>query len=95
VSKQRNLQVIVESHSEHLLQRFQRRVAEESFSVDDLKLYFCDIQQGESKLIDLKLNEFGEIENYPDNFFGDEMAEIAATRRASLKHKIRKEQQNG
>jgi predicted ATPase len=96
VSKQRNLQVIVESHSEHLLQRFQRRVAEESYSVDELKLYFCDIQQGESKLIDLKLNEYGEIENYPDNFFGDEMAEIAATRRASLKHKIRKaEQQNG
>ncbi len=96
VSKQRNLQVIVESHSEHLLQRFQRRVAEESYAVDELKLYFCDIQQGESKLIDLKLNEYGEIENYPDNFFGDEMAEIAATRRASLKHRIRKaEQQNG
>jgi predicted ATPase len=95
VSKQRNLQVIVESHSEHLLQRFQRRVAEESYSVDDLKLYFCDSQQGESKLIDLKINEYGEIENYPDKFFGDEMAEIAATRRASLKHKIRKEQQDG
>jgi predicted ATPase len=88
VSKQRNLQVIVESHSEHLLQRFQRRVAEESYAVDELKLYFCDIQQGESKLIDLEMDEFGDIRNYPDNFFGDEMAEIAATHKAALKRKI-------
>jgi predicted ATPase len=89
VSKQRNIQVIVESHSEHLLQRFQRRIAEEQYPAEDLKLYFCDSKNGESQLVDLKLNEFGEIENYPENFFGDEMAEIAATRRATLKRKIR------
>jgi predicted ATPase len=95
VSKQRNIQVIVESHSEHLLQRFQRRVAEESYPVDELKLYFCDSQQGESKLIDLEIDEFGDIKNYPDNFFGDEMAEIAATRIAGLKHKMREAAKNG
>ena len=88
VSKQRNIQVIVESHSEHLLQRFQRRVAEESYPVEELKLYFCDSQQGESKLIDLEIDEFGDIKNYPDNFFGDEMAEMAATHKAALKRKI-------
>ncbi|MDP3008732.1 MAG: DUF3696 domain-containing protein [Methylococcales bacterium] len=88
VSKQRNIQVIVESHSEHLLQRFQRRVAEESYPVDDLKLYFCDSQQGESKLMDLEMDEFGDIKNYPDNFFGDEMAEMAATHKAALKRKM-------
>jgi len=88
VSKQRNIQVIVESHSEHLLQRFQLRVAEESYPVDDLKLYFCDSQQGESKLVDLEMDEFGDIKNYPDNFFGDEMAEMAATHKAALKRKM-------
>jgi len=95
VSKQRNIQVIVESHSEHLLQRFQLRVAEESYPVDDLKLYFCDSQQGESKLVDLEMDEFGDIKNYPDNFFGDEMAEIAAIRIAGLKHKMREAAKNG
>jgi predicted ATPase len=88
VSKQRNLQVIVESHSEHLLQRFQRRVAEERYPVDELKLYFCDSQQGESKLVDLEIDEFGDIRNWPNNFFGDEMAEIAATHKAALKRKM-------
>jgi predicted ATPase len=88
VSEQRNIQVIVESHSEHLLQRFQRRVAEQSYPVEELKLYFCDSQQGESKLMDLEIDEFGDIKNYPDNFFGDEMAEMAATHKAALKRKI-------
>ena len=94
ISKQRNLQVIVESHSEHLLQRFQRRVAEESYPVDELKLYFCDSQHGESKLIDLEIDEYGDIRNYPDNFFGDEMAEMAATHKAALKRKMQARIQN-
>lgn len=89
VSKQRNLQIIVESHSEHLLRRFQRRIAEEKYSVDDLKLYFCESNNGESTLSNLKINEFGDIENYPENFFGDEMAEIATTRKAALKRKMK------
>lgn len=88
VSKQRNLQVIVESHSEHLLNRFQRRIAEEKYPVEDLKLYFCESNNGESTLSDLKINEYGDILNWPENFFGNEMAEIAATRKAALKRKM-------
>jgi predicted ATPase len=94
VSKQRNLQVIVESHSEHLLRRFQRRIAEESYPADEIKLYFCDMKEGESKLVDLEINEYGEIENWPENFFGDEMAEIAATRIAGLERKIKNAAKN-
>jgi hypothetical protein len=88
VAKARNLQVIVESHSEHLLRRFQRRVAEEAFPAEEIKLYFCENHGGESKLVDLRLDEFGEILNWPRDFFGDEMTEIAATRKAILKRKM-------
>src|SRR4029079_2407774 len=38
----RRVQVILESHAEHLLVRLQRRIAEEEISSDDVKLYFCD-----------------------------------------------------
>lgn len=89
VAKTRKLQVVVESHSEHLLRRLQRRVAEETYSAEDLKLYFCDSPGGESYLTNLELDAFGEISNWPDNFFGDEFAEIAATRKAILKRKIK------
>ena len=40
VAKVRNVQILVESHSEHLMRRLQRRVAEEQVSSDDVKLYF-------------------------------------------------------
>jgi len=89
VSKQRKLQVIVESHSEHLLKRLQRRVAEDKFSTDFIKLYFCNSYGGQSELHNLKMNLFGEIENWPTNFFGDEFSEIAAIQDAIIKKKIK------
>jgi predicted ATPase len=88
VAETRKLQVIVESHSEHMLRRFQRRVAEGVTQNDKVKLYFCDSKGGESKLLDLDLDIFGEIKNWPTNFFGDELGEIAAMRKAILKRKI-------
>jgi predicted ATPase len=88
VAKSRKLQVIVESHSEHMLRRFQRRVAENTFPAEGLKLYFCDSVGGQSKLVDLDIDLFGEIRNWPKDFFGDEMHEIAETRKAILRRKM-------
>ncbi len=73
----RKVQVILESHSEHLLLRLQRRIAEEAVSVDDVKLYFCDAPRGVSNLTSLRLNLFGNIENWPDKFMGDAFNEVA------------------
>ncbi|AKA23601.1 AAA family ATPase [Pseudomonas chlororaphis] len=88
VSKTRKLQIILESHSEHILRRLQRRVAEQAAESQDIKLFFCDQARGESTISELELTEFGDIKNWPDNFFGDEMGEISATRTAALKRKI-------
>jgi predicted ATPase len=88
VAKVRNLQVIVESHSEHMLRRFQRRVADETFDSGDIKLYFCNSVGGQSELVDLNLDLFGDILNWPPEFFGDEMTEIAETRKAILRRKM-------
>lgn len=88
VARHRRVQIIVESHSEHLLRRFQRRAAEEKVSSSDLKLYFVQTVRAAAELSDLRLNEWGEIENWPDNFFGDELGEIAAISKASLKRRI-------
>ena len=86
VAETRDVQIIVESHSEHLLRRFQRRVAE-GIPSSDLRLYFAHIDQGKANLSDLRLNDWGVIENWPDNFFGDEMGEIAAITEASLRRR--------
>lgn len=101
VAKHRKLQIIVESHSQHLLQRLQRRVAEGKAHVpgkgatspfeitsDDVRLYFSSVSRGLGRLEDLHLNRWGEIENWPDGFFGDEMEEIAAISSATLQRKL-------
>ena len=88
VAEARKLQIILESHSEHLLRRFQRRVAEGKASSKNIKLYFVSTKGGVAKVDDLNLNEWGEIEKWPDNFFGDEMGEIAAIAESSINRKL-------
>lgn len=85
--KTRGVQIIVESHSEHLLRRLQRRMAEEVLPAEDAALYFCSTDRGESKMTPLRLDMFGTIGNWPEGFFGDEFAEIAETQKAIIKRK--------
>ena len=75
---ERNLQILVESHSEHLLTRLQRRVAEKQISQDDVALYFCRNTDGESTIERLQVTESGDIKNWPENFFGDVMGDMFA-----------------
>ena len=80
--KNRNIQIILESHSEHLLKRIQRRIAEEEINKEFAKLYFCQVEDGESILKNLELDLFGNIINWPENFFGNEIGEMYAMNQA-------------
>ncbi len=91
VIKTRRLQIIVESHSEHLLRRLQRRIAEEKdhFTNEDTALYFCKLTSDcTSELIPLEIDPFGNIINYPEGFFGDEMGDLVAMTEAAMKRQI-------
>jgi predicted ATPase len=85
----RAIQLIVESHSEHFLNRLQRRIAEASVDPAKIAIYFATTVAGTSRIEELRLDRFGEIENWPDDFFGDEMGEISARSKAALQRKIR------
>lgn len=84
----RNVQLIIESHSEHFLTRLQRRVAEGVISPQDVAVYFCKRSGGVVDLEPLTLNLYGEIENWPEHFFGDEMADVKARTLAAMHRKI-------
>jgi predicted ATPase len=86
-AKIRRVQIIIESHSEHLLRRLQRRVAEEKIASDEIALYFCDMVGGTSQLTPLQLDLFGRIANWPAGFFGDEFGEMAAMTEAAMERK--------
>lgn len=82
--KERGVQLIIESHSEHLLNRLQRRIAEGELAPEDVAIYFCRRSGSSTELEPLRVNMFGEIENWPENFFGDEMADISARTLAAM-----------
>jgi len=83
-SSPRNLQLIIESHSEHLLTRLQLRVAEGSLDPEDVAIYFVNEGRDGANLEPLRITLYGDIENWPENFFGDEMADIVARTKAAI-----------
>lgn len=93
--KERNVQLIVESHSEHFLNRLQRRIAEGELAPEDVAIYFCHRSGTGTELEPLRLNIFGDIENWPENFFGDEMADISARTLAAMETKKKLRQAKG
>ena len=81
----RKVQVVLESHSEHLLLRLQRRIAEEDrIADDDVALYFCRMHDGASEIERLNLDEYGNIRNWPPKFMGDAFEETAQAELARL-----------
>lgn len=83
----RHIQIIFESHSEHLLKRLQRRIADQTITKDETALYFCEADNGQSKLTPLDIDLFGNIDNWPKDFFGDQFGEIAEMTKAAIKRK--------
>lgn len=84
VIKRRKLQIILESHSEHLLRRLQRRVAEGELLPNQAALYFVSSDNGVSQIDELELDQSGNINNWPQNFFGDELGELVAMTKAAM-----------
>ena len=86
-AKRRRVQIILESHSEHLLTRLQRRIAEETISNDEVALHFCENDGSQSTVVELVVDEYGNISNWPNDFFGDEFGEVAAMTLAGIERK--------
>jgi predicted ATPase len=87
--QENDVQLVVETHSEHLLHRIQRRIAEEQITKDDVALYFIETSQGRSEIHELKVDQYGNITNWPQDFFGDEMSDLAAMTEAAAERRNR------
>jgi predicted ATPase len=86
--KDRNIQLIIETHSEHFLRRLQRRIAENTVKKEKVSAYFANISKTPATLEPLQIDIFGNIRNWPENFFGDEMGDITAQAKAAMEKRI-------
>ncbi len=84
----RNIQLVIETHSEHFLRRLQRRIAEGAISQKRVSAYFANITKTPATLEPLQIDLFGSIENWPEDFFGDEMSDITAQAKAAMKRRM-------
>lgn len=74
-SHERDIQFVIETHSEHLFRRMQTLVARERLSTEDCELYFVEKEKGQAQLRRLELDAYGRVTNWPDRFFGDALGE--------------------
>jgi len=82
--------VLVETHSEHIILRLRRRVAEGVLPADQVTLYFArrSLREGKSYLKRIELDEAGQpLERWPEGFWGEDYDEAFHLARAALERR--------
>lgn len=87
-----DLQCLVETHSEYLINRLRLRTASaESDLHQRVKMYFVEQEESESRYREVEISEFGAIVDWPAGFFDEAQQEAEAILRAGLaKRRTRK-----
>ena len=92
VSRTRQIQFIVETHSEHLFRRMQTLIARQTVEPRHCAMYFVERDQEGSHLHFLELDDYGRVQNWPDRFFGDVLGETAEQTRLTFERRMQKGQ---
>ena len=87
----RNIQLVIETHSEHFLRRLQRRIAENELAQEKVSAYFANVTGKQPTLEPLEIDSFGNIRNWPEYFFGDELGDITEQAKWALKRRSEQE----
>jgi len=80
-------QLIIETHSEHLLLRIRRRIAEKKISPKLVKVFFVEKRGTQTRLNTLDLEENGHFAHWPKGFFEEGYQEAMAIADAQLRMK--------
>lgn len=79
-------QCIIETHSEYLINRLRFRAASAASDdvADRIKMYFVEKRDDSSEFRQVKVNQYGAIEDWPEGFFDQSQKEAEATLRAAM-----------
>lgn len=68
---------LIETHSEHLVLRFRRRIREELLSQTNISVLYIQSEDGASEVFELRLDDEGDfIDRWPQGFFDERLQEI-------------------
>ncbi len=66
-----DIRLVVETHSESLINRLRLRVVEQRLDPTEIGIYFGEQKQGITKFRCLELNEYGDLNEWPTGFFDE------------------------
>lgn len=79
-----SVQLIMETHSENLLLRLRRRVADGTLAPADVNfLWFEQTHQQYSEVIEIEVREDGSVTHWPKGVFAEDLAEVRAIAQAT------------
>ena len=75
---------LIETHSENFILRIQRLIASKVIEKQNVALYYVDYKETEglSTMRELKIDDNGEVESWPDNIFNETFDEVLKFRKA-------------
>jgi predicted ATPase len=85
VSKERGIQFIIETHSEHLFRRMQTILAKGEILPRQCAMYFVEKEDKQASIRTLEADDVGRIKNWPPKFFGDSLGETKMQTELMLK----------
>jgi len=78
-ARERGNKVLLETHSEHILTRIQRRVRSSSFPAKQVNVYYVDQLDHSARLSRLRLDGLGQmIDAWPSGFFDERLGDLLA-----------------
>ena len=80
--KNKNSKYVIETHSENLVLRVRRLIAEEKITPDFVNLYWIDNDSKSASLKKIEIDEKGDISFWPEGVFSESFEEVKAIRRA-------------
>ncbi len=89
-------QCLLETHSEYLIERFRRRVAEamEDSLLSVLKIYFTERLKGTTICEEVEVSRYGAIASWPEDFFDQSQIETELILRAASKKRLAERKQS-
>ena len=84
VARKRRLQVLVETHSEHMFRRLQTLMADGALPHQDCALYYVERDEPSAKITELLTDDYGRVANWPRHLFGDAAGETGRQLRSMV-----------